>query len=333
MESKVKEISEKVEKLNLDGEKPYRRALLIKMPIYKEKGIYRETEIESLYKNIFPENDLCTTDLIVPANQLEFYYYNCESVQDYGWGCAWRCIQTVLGTIRNVLFSDENLEGYLPDFEKLINFDIEFEKMFMSYGKREDLERLYLSCYNEKRLPEYLREKEFAPFETENGWAEPFLAKLILHDFGVEGNLFVLNHYSEGSYAPEQVFEKTLNFKEFKQFLINHFSKPHKLPIIIDDTLITICIVGVVLPEKNSEKNSDKNSEKIENENDKLTLLIADPHVKPDMSGDAGIYHVTLNDEGDFISELNPQKTLYGKRLLFQKNSFMVYAPQFNFNN
>lgn len=70
-------------------------------------------------------------------------------------------------------------------FEKLNKFGFNFENLFLSYGERKSLKNIYLQAFNLTQTPNFLKEKQFAPFETEFGWAEPFIAKLILSYFNM----------------------------------------------------------------------------------------------------------------------------------------------------
>jgi hypothetical protein len=313
----IESLENQIEKnLVIKKEIKYKRAKLIKLtqrPEDPEPGYLFLDPIENIYSNL-NSHDLGRNlvSLSIPSDKLEFYYYNCESTRDFGWGCAWRCVQTILGTLRNIILTDEKFDNILHNFHNLINFDNRFETLFHSYGDKELLLNLFQNSYKLETLPDYIFSKEFAPFETEHGWGEPFLTKLILHDFGISGDLFLVNRYMETSYAPVEVFNRTINYKEFREYLLSHFSQEHKLPIVIDDTLFTFCIIGAC---------QDSNDPEI------LHLLIADPHIDKPENAPNGIYHVTLNKEGDFDLEKNKHPNINGKRFKFSNGSFMVYVP------
>ena len=62
---------------------------------------------------------------------------------------------------------------------------------------------------------EIINTKKWAPEELDSRWAEPFIASLTLWDLKVPNSLFLLNKYMEHANAPEFVFDKVINFKEF----------------------------------------------------------------------------------------------------------------------
>ncbi len=72
---------------------------------------------------------------------IEFYYYQSEQIADFGWGCAWRCFQTLLKTLINYCKSNENLK---LKYIKLIESNVAFESLFLKYGGRKYLEKIYL---------------------------------------------------------------------------------------------------------------------------------------------------------------------------------------------
>lgn len=64
-------------------------------------------------------------------------------------------------------------------------------------------------------LPKYLQESTYAPSEQENGWAEPFIGKLVASYYSIKSNLWLINQYPKAN-APKEVFEKTVSYDEFK---------------------------------------------------------------------------------------------------------------------
>jgi hypothetical protein len=294
----------------------YKRMKLIKLKPEEEKGIYSTDKIQKVYDKIF--SNYSEINYYISHDKLEYFYYNCEDIKDYGYGCAWRCIQTILGTLKNIIGSESKFisdnKSLQLNSNKIKSFVNKFENIFLAYGHRETLDKLFLSCYSHEEIPNYLKQKEYAPFETQWGWAQPFISKLILHDFGITGDLYLLNGYNVNSYAPAEVFQKTIDFESFKNMLFEHFRMDHKLPVIIDDSLITLCILGIY---------STKDVI-----NSTTTLLIADPHVKIEGSGDDGIYHIVLDKNGNFVKNLNTHPNLNGKRLMFEKVTWMVYFPR-----
>lgn len=293
----------------------YKRTKLVKLNQEEKKGIYSNEKIKKIYDEIFFNHT--QINYYISHERLEFYYYNCEDVKDYGYGCAWRCIQTLIGTLKNIILYDKHLtnknSNIKKNLDKIESFTNKFEHIFLKYGNKVCLEKLYLSCYSQEEIPLYLKEKEYAPHETQWGWAEPYLCKLIMHEFGINGDLYLINSYNPNAFTPAEVFNKTIDYEYFKNLLFEHFRKDHKLPVIIDDSVITICIVGIYA-----------NKDVIDST---TTLLIADPHVKVDGSGDSGIYHIVLDSKGNFDNNLNPHPNLCGKRMMFENGSWMVYMP------
>ena len=58
-------------------------------------------------------------------------------------------------------------------------------------------------------LPNYLKNKIFAPFENQFGLAELFVLDLLMYDFNLEGKMYLLNGYSEDAFTPKEIFSKT----------------------------------------------------------------------------------------------------------------------------
>ena len=224
----------------------------------------------------------------------------------------------IFGTLRNTLNSEIDITNINTNIklnlDRIKSFQNEFENLFVSYGQKETLDKLFLSCYGFEEIPDYLKQKEYAPFETQYGWAEPFISKLILHDFGLLGDLYLVNGHNIDSYAPAEVFQKIIDFEKFKTLLFEHFGKDHTLPVMIDDSLISLCIVGI--------------SSTIDAISSTTTLLIADPHVEISGKGDEGLYHIVLNEKGNYVESLNTHPNLNGKRLMFEKVNWMVYFPR-----
>ena len=79
--------------INEKEHKIYKRETLIRIPSSKDKIV--NIQESNLLKNKFPAEVLKGFST-VNLSHLYFYHYNCESVDDFGWGCAWRSMQTVL---------------------------------------------------------------------------------------------------------------------------------------------------------------------------------------------------------------------------------------------
>ena len=250
-----------VPKPKINNVKPYKRTALKKI---NKNDFYMSNFVDSfiLEKKFGSERlfDFSFCEL----NHLYYYHYACESVDDSGWGCAWRSLQSAL-----------RFQLSLSNQKK----DISFYNLFMKYGPKNKLMNIFKNMYkkeNKNKILEILSKKEFAPFETINGWAEPFISQLVLYDFGFKGDLILVNGYPSKSFAPKEVFDKTVTFNQFKEILKNHFNKENPGPIILDDSIVSIAIIGIQL----------------NNYNGNISLIIMDPHaVKSPMDG---LYIITL---------------------------------------
>jgi len=274
---------------------------------------------------------------------LEFYYYECESINDRGWGSGWRCFQTFLKTAQNYIKKmDKNNDN---KFTKLNNFDISFENLFLTYGDRAILDNIYIKkrleylankiseIEKEKEkentnleifryekevlekniLSDFLKEKLYAPFETQYAWAEPLILDLICFDFDIKGKLYLINGPIEFAYTPKQLFEKILSFEDFINLAFENFNnKKRPFPIIIDDSTVSLCIIGLT-------KISKENNENI------FKFLIADPHISKNSYAIGGIYSVEISENGKFLNENNKYNKMNGKRLRFDRDEFMVF--------
>ena len=280
--------NENINNNNNNLNKPYFRAKIIKLTKDEEKKPLTSNELEIIFKEKFSKINFKTSNL----KHLTQYYYNCESINDTNWGCAWRSLQTVL--------------SYLLSIEKREE-DISFQNLFLKYGKRDVLLDFYLKAYNKKEIPNYLN-IPFSPYENENGWAEPFISKLILFHFGFKGKLILINNYPSHAYAPKEVFEEILIFEDFVNLLDEHFNHENSTPVIIDDSIVSIIIAGIKI------------------ENDFIYFIILDPHIKIDEKGEKGVYFIKLNKNGKFNIEENPQ-TIILKTLNFYKKPWMAFIP------
>ena len=215
--------------------------------------------------------------LFCDLSHLYFYHYVCESVNDLNWGCAWRSLQSAL---RFQLSLEDKKE------------DISFYNLFIKYGSKDILIEIFEKMSNKTNKEEIIKilsRKEFAPFENSDGWAEPFISQLVLYDYGYKGDLILVNGYPNRSYAPKEVFDKTVNFDEFKQILKSHFSQ--------------------------------------KNRNDNVDLMIMDPHDSG--SAGKGLYIITLDKNGEFVQKEPEELILASTSIYFAENKpWMVYIPK-----
>lgn len=283
-----------------EKEKPYKRESLIRIPISQTKVLnFQESK---LLENKFGE-EIIKEFSTAKLSHLYFFHYNCESVVDFGWGCAWRSMQSLLKFQLSLSNQDKDK-------------DISFYHLFMKYGAKDTLLDIFIKMKNNQDTSEVLNsliDKKFAPYETDNGWAEPFISQLVLYDFGFDGELILINSYSNHNYAPQGAFNRTITFKQFKELLKTHFNQENPGPIIIDDSYSSLSIIGVKFDDK---------SENIE-------LIIMDPHTydKPEK----GLYIIVLNKDGEFYNIIPFEHVLASKSVFFDRNKpWMAYIPKTN---
>ncbi|MBN9376802.1 MAG: hypothetical protein BGO14_01385 [Chlamydiales bacterium 38-26] len=199
------------------------------------------------------------------SEKTTFYSYNAEGIRDYNWGCAWRAIQTCLSAY-----------SIHPSFEEL----------FHLFGPLPHLKRMYESKYPGEQLP---NTKVFAPYDLSSGWAEPFIGHMAMHFYDIPSVLTRVNGIPGYCNAPQDVFKhsSSLNFYDFKERLLKHFKQETPAPVMIDDAMFALNIVG------------------LEEEGLNITLWIADPHIQQGINtsidkdlAPAGLYKVTLDPTG-----------------------------------
>lgn len=277
-----------------EEEKPYKRKALEKID-KTDSDLMNFTESKVLEKKFGQERlkDFKFCNL----SHLYYYHYSCESVNDNNWGCAWRNLQSAL-----------RFQLSLNNQKK----DISFYNLFMQYGSKKTLMEIYKKLCkkeNKEEILNLLSLKEFAPFENSNGWAEPFISQLVLYEHGYEGDLILVNDYPKRSYAPKEVFDKTVDFNGFKEILKQHFNQENPSPIILDDSISSIGLIGIEIKEE------------------KISLMIMDPHSTIDP--EKGLYIITLDENGGFI-QIEPEgKVLASSAVFFNKNKpWMAYIPK-----
>lgn len=151
-----------------------------------------------------------------------FYGYNAEGIQDYGWGCAWRALQT-------------SLSDY--------NFHRPFIELFHLFGPLSNLTKIYQNKYAGERLTS---STAFAPYDLSSGWAEPFIGEMAMHYLGLDSKLETVNGLPGGCRSPKSVFRnEPLTFVTFKERIRKHFEEDEGAPIMIDDGTYTMNIVGI----------------------------------------------------------------------------------------
>lgn len=279
-------------------EKPYKREKLKRLPISEIKLLnFKQTNILEIK---FGEEKI-KQFLLPNLSHLYFSYYKCESVDDRGWGCAWRSMQSALKY--QLSLSNQNKDN-----------EISFYNLFMKYGDKNTLIDIFIKMKKDADNSEVLNNlinKKFAPHETDCGWAEPFISQLVLFDFGFEGELILINGYSNHNYAPKGAFNRTLNFKEFKNLLKQYYMQENPGPIIIDDSYSSLSIIGV----------------KFDDENENMEIIIMDPHAVD--YPEIGLYIIVLNKEGEFLEVIPNEHVLCSKSVFFSNNKpWMAYIPK-----
>ena len=280
-------------------QKIYKRETLIKIPPSKTKIL--NLQESNLLENKFGAETIKGFST-VNLSHLYFYHYNCESVDDKGWGCAWRSMQSVLKYQLSV--TNQNKDN-----------EISFYNLFMKYGAKNTLIDIYKKMKKNQDISNALNgleNKTFAPHDIGCGWAEPFISQLVLYDFGFEGELILVNGYPKNYYAPKEVFEITIELSEFKELLKNHFIQKNAGPIIMDDGYSSLSVIGV----------------KFDDENLIMQLIIMDPHAvsKPEI----GLYIVILDSiEGNFIDLIPNNHVCASAAVHFSdKKPWMIYVPK-----
>jgi hypothetical protein len=156
------------------------------------------------------------------VKEMRFYAWNAEGVEDYGWGCAYRAIQTSLSAYK-------------------VNTAI--EELFHLFGTKKALTEIYSHKYPHMALE---ASKPFAPYELKEGWAEPFIGEMAMHFYGISSSLESVNGIPRRCNAPSDVFHRApLTFEAFKKKLLGHFEAENAAPVMIDDASYAMNIVGI----------------------------------------------------------------------------------------
>lgn len=163
------------------------------------------------------------------AEKATYYGYNAEGIRDYGWGCAWRSIQTCLSPYQ---------------------IDVSFETLFHLFGREENLKHLYQNKYPTKELTS---KKKFAPYDIMSGWAEPFIGHMVMHYYKIDSVLECLNNIPAQCLAPVEVFHnKPFDFSIFRERLENHFKNKDCAPVMLDEGTYALTIVGIERQDQNT---------------------------------------------------------------------------------
>ena len=265
--------------------------LTLVKPTYKRKLLEKIIEEKQNYVDYFQSNH----------GNFIFYPYNSESIRDFGWGCAWRAIQSIVNNFFRI-----NLKCELM---------ISFEDLFNYFGNKATLLDLYCKLYSQEidsLKHKALIEAKFAPHDNESGWAEPFIGHLCLYYFNVPSDLFLINGIPDHHYTPKEVFVKTFDFKEFIVLLQNKMT----LPVMLDDGIFALTILEV---------------DKLEN---CYKLKIGDPHINEKTPKGTCFYEVYLDEFGSQIKhsiDENQAKNMFNagsyKGIHFKEKCWMCLFP------
>jgi hypothetical protein len=274
------EVMEKVKKEISEIGKSYRRADLAKIPPDKANGFAGLDEVAT------PEG---ITYRVAGAR---YYPFNAEKVRDYGWGCAWRSIQTCLSGCPAAPDSTDCLSGKTPSFLQL----------FQNFGPEENLRTIYHDLFKKTLKPGM-----YAPYKAPSGWAEPFIGQLALHFYGISSDLELVHGRPKNAASPQEVFHNApMSFEAFRQRLEKHFASELPPPVMIDNGYQASTIIGYGY-------NKDANE---------TTLWCADPHIDEGVNQEEnklyGLFTVTLDASGRIIrhtlSEADHEKMYQGKQ-------------------
>lgn len=225
---------------------------------------YKRPTIEKL----LPEQENSIETFISSKGEFLFYPYNSESIRDIGWGCAWRCIQSIINT---------NLMNYSP------NLVLTFDNLYNYFGRKETFLNLYRELnsidINDKRY-KILLNNECSPHELESGWTEPLGGSFCLFYFKIASEIFLINDVPESHKLYKELFDKTLKFKEFVDILLGKMNSP----VMIDDGIYAMTILDV------------------EEKKDGYIFSIGDPHIKEKCKRRSCFYKVELDKLGNQIS-------------------------------
>lgn len=150
-----------------------------------------------------------------------FYSYNAESVDDYGWGCAWRAIQTCLSA-----------------YDKHVSF----ARLFHLLGPKQHLVDLFSDKHpSDKISPQGI----IAPYSLVSGWAEPFIGEMALHLYNIPSVLETVNGIPACKTPHTAFHQKPLTFALFRDRMEEHFKKVNPPPLMIDDGRVAMNIIGI----------------------------------------------------------------------------------------
>jgi hypothetical protein len=168
----------------------------------------------------------------------QYYYYCCDNNNDIGYGCTYRCIQTLISAIKYY----HNEQQTIPSLQEMLLF---FKKNIHNITQKSELwiephqAKIFIESYIHNTTRYSFKETLYTP----NPESIQNILKTPIEIYTFENNM---------------IYTKN-NINNFKQEMIYHFQKS-KLPIITDNGTYTYII-------SNCEYN-----------NNILEISIIDPH-------------------------------------------------------
>jgi hypothetical protein len=146
----------------------------------------------------------------------QYYYYCCDNNNDIGYGCTYRCIQTLISAI-NYYHNEHNT---IPSLQEMLLF----------FGKKINIKSdLWIEPHQAKTfINQYINNNNYSFKET-------------LYTPNAESIHNILKTPIEIYTCDNNKIYTTNNINEFKQEMIYHFQNS-KLPIITDNATYTYII-------------------------------------------------------------------------------------------
>lgn len=196
-----------IEKLRLSQPKPER----IPDPALKETGIDKE-EIEKIIINKLEGK---TYELHL-ADQMIFLPRGAGSIDDKGWGCAWRALQT-------------QLSSYIKTIPTL-------HDLYYFFGNKQKISEIYNNVYTGEC-------KYIAPYEKWSGWADPYMSHIVMLYYNLPSTFAFVHNIN---YEWTGQFNENINCIKFDKFLeiVKRIIKEEKKTIMVDDNTYAYSIIG-----------------------------------------------------------------------------------------
>jgi hypothetical protein len=200
------------------------------------------------------------------AEGASYFSYDAEGIEDNGWGCAWRVIQTCMSSLPQ-------------DARK------SFLELYEHFGNEGRLRSIYYTRHVSHPLERELG--ILAPQNRKSGCASIFIGPMVFHSLGLDADLQVVNGIPATN-SSRLVFPSiSLSLNDLRTQMKAHFEKKPALPVMIENETFTFAIVGY------GEDRGDTNH---------FRFWVADPHVEKGVnrkeSPDVGLYTIEYDNEG-----------------------------------